>query len=83
MKFKQEMRRVETQLCSSEKSQHIAVVYDKTNVYFSELQGPISYASSSKDVFNEQYLLLVVTEKKNQRNIQSSLVSFGGEYVGI
>ena len=42
MKFKQEMRRVETQLCSSEKSQHIAVVYDKTNVYFSELQGPIS-----------------------------------------
>ena len=76
-------RRKIKQICSLVKSNRRIVVYGKPNVEFTELQSAISYASSSKDVFNEQYLLLVVTEKKNQTNIQSSLVSFGGEYVGI
>jgi len=71
------------QICNSVKSNHKTVTNDKSNVNFTKLQGPISYASSSKDVSSEQHLLLVVTEKKNQTNIQSSLISFGGEYVGI
>ena len=71
------------QICKSVKSNHKIVSNDKTIANFTELQGPISYASSSKDVSNEQHILLVVTEKKNQTNIQSSLISFGGEYVGI
>ena len=78
-----ETRRKINQLCNSVKSNHKTVTYDKSNANFTELQGPISYASSSKDVSSEQHLLLVVTEKKNQTNIQSLLISFGGEYVGI
>jgi len=78
-----ETRRKINQLCNSVKSNHKIVSNDKTIANFTELQGPISYASSSKDVSSEQHLLLVVTEKKNQTNIQSSLISFGGEYVGI
>ena len=78
-----EGRRKINQLCKSVKSNHKTVTYDKLNANFTELQGPISYASSSKDVSSEQYLLLVVTEKKNQTNIQSLNISFGGEYVGI
>ena len=78
-----ETRRKINQLCNSVKSNHEIVSNDKTIANFSELQGPISYASSSKDVSSEQHLLLVVTEKKNQTNIQSLLIAFGGEYVGI
>ena len=78
-----ERRRKINQLCNSVKSNHKTVTYDKLNANFTELQGPISYASSSKDVSSEQYLLLVVTEKKNQTNIQSLNISFGGGYVGI
>ena len=78
-----ERRRKINQLCNSVKSNHKIVNYDKINAIFTELLGPISYASSSKDVSSEQHLLLVVTEKKNQTNIQSLNISFGGEYVGI
>ena len=78
-----ERRRKINQLCNSVKSNHKIVNYDKINAIFTELLGPISYASSSKDVSSEQLLLLVVTEKKNQTNIQSLNISFGGEYVGI
>ena len=78
-----ERRRKINQLCNSVKSNHKIVSNDKTIANFTELQGPISYASSSKDVSSEQHLLLVVTEKKNQTNIQSLLIAFGGEYVGI
>ena len=78
-----ETRRKINQLCNSVKPNHKTVTYDKSNANFTELQGFISYASSSKDVSNEQHLLLVVTEKKNQTNIQSLNISFGGEYVGI
>ena len=78
-----ERKRKINQLCNSVKSNHKTVTYDKLNANFTGLQGPISYASSSKDVSSEQYLLLVVTEKKNQTNIQSLNISFGGEYVGI
>ena len=78
-----ETRRKINQLCNSVKSNDKIVSNDKTIANFNELQGPISYASSSKDVSSEQHLLLVVTEKKNQTNIQSLLIAFGGEYVGI
>ena len=78
-----ERRRKINQLCNSVKSNHKIVNYDKINAIFTELLGPISYAYSSKDVSSEQHLLLVVTEKKNQTNIQSLNISFGGEYVGI
>lgn len=78
-----ERRRKINQLRNSVKSNHKIVDYDKINAIFTELLGPISYASGSKDVSNEQHILLVVTEKKNQTNIQSSLISLGGEYVGI
>ena len=66
-----ERRRKINQLCNSVKSNHKTVSYDKSNANFTELQGSISYASSSKNVFTEQYFLLVVTEKKDQTNIQS------------
>ena len=66
-----ERRRKINQLCSSVKSNHKTVSYDKSNANFTELQGSISYASSSKNVFTEQHFLLVVTEKKDQTNIQS------------
>lgn len=78
-----ERRRKINQLCNSVKSNHKIVDYDNINAIFTVLLSSISYASSSKDVSNEQHILLVVTEKKNQTNIQSSLISFGGEYVGI
>ena len=78
-----ERRRKINQLCNSVKSNHKIVNYDNINAIFTELLGPISYAYSSKDVSSEQHLLLVVTEKKNQTNIQSLNISFGGEYVGI
>lgn len=76
-------RRNIKQICSSVKSNHRIVVYDKTNAKFTELRSAISYASSSKDVFSEQKYLLIVIEKKDQTIIQSLLISFGGEYVGI
>ena len=66
-----ERRRKINQLCNSVKSNHKTVSYDKSNANFTELQGSIYYASSSKNVFTEQYFLLVVTEKKDQTNIQS------------
>ena len=66
-----ERRRKINQLCNSVKSNHKTVSYDKSNANFTELQGSISYASSSKNVFTEQHFLLVVTEKKDQTNIKS------------
>ena len=71
------------QICNSVKSNHKIVSNDKTIANFTELQGLISYASSSKDVSSEQHLLLVVTEKKNQTNIQSLLTSHGGICNGV
>ena len=73
-----ETRRKINQLCNSVKSNHKTVSYDKSNANFTELQGSISYASSSKDVFNEQYFLLVVTEKKDQTTLRSLPTSQGG-----
>ena len=78
-----ETRRKINQLRNSVKSNHKTVTYGKSNANFTELQGPISYAYSSKDVSSEQHLLLVVTEKKNQTNSQSLNISFGGDCVGI
>ena len=76
-------RRKINQFCNSVKSNHKIVSNDKTIANFTELQGSISYASSSKDVSSEQHLLLVVTEKKNQTNIQSLLTSHGGICNGV
>ena len=73
-----ETRRKINQLCNSVKLNHKTVIYDMSNANFTDLQGPISYASSSKDVFNEQYFLLVVTEKKDQTTLQSLPTPNGG-----
>ena len=65
------------------KSNHKIVNYDKINAIFTELLGPISYASSSKNVFTEQYFLLVVTEKKDQTNLYSLPTFHGGICNGV
>jgi len=52
------------QICSSVKSNQRMVCNDQVDIDFVELQGPISYADSSKNVFNEQEHLLVLIEKK-------------------
>ena len=73
-----ERRRKINQLCNSVKSNHKTVSYDKSNANFTELQGSISYASSSRYVFTEQHFLLVVTEKKDQTTLRSLPTSQGG-----
>ena len=78
-----ERRRKINQLCNSVKSNRKIVNYDKINAIFTELLGPISYASSSKNVFTEQYFLLVVTEKKDQTNLYSLPTFHGGICDGV
>ena len=78
-----ERRRKINQLCNSVKSNHKIVNYDKINAIFTELLGPISYASNSKNVFTEQYFLLVVTEKKDQTNLYSLPTFHGGICNGV
>ena len=52
------------QICSSVKSNLRMVCNDQVSIEFVELQSPISYAGSSKNVFNEQKLLFALIEKK-------------------
>lgn len=78
-----ERRRKINQLCNSVKSNHKIVNHDKINAIFTELLGPISYASSSKNVFTEQYFLLVVTEKKDRTSLYSLPTFHGGICNGV
>jgi hypothetical protein len=73
-----ETRRKINRTCNSVKPNFQTDIYDMSSVSFTDLQGPISYAGCSKNVFIEQFFLPGVIEKKNQANLQSRPTSHGG-----